>query len=86
MKTQSRLSSANSARFAASRRKSVSSRNVAHISSTTARKSSICSPFMYLEARRASMRMMSMSSAIVAFTPGRWILMATDSPEVRTAR
>ena len=76
---------ANSWRFAASRWKSVSSRNVAHSSSTTSRRSSIWSSFMKRDAWRATMRMMSMSSAMVAFTPGRWIFTATMSPFARRA-
>ena len=35
---------------------------------------------MKREAWRATMRMMSMSCAMVAFTPGRWIFTATTSP------
>ena len=76
---------ANSSRLAASRAKSVSSKNVAHSFSTTSRRSSICSSFMKREAWRATMRMMSMSCAMVAFTPGRWIFTATTSPFTRRA-
>ena len=85
MNATSSFSRANSSRLAASRAKSVSSRNVAHSSSTTSRKSSICSSFMKRDAWRATMRMMSMSCAIVAFTPGRWIFTATVSPVARRA-
>ena len=85
MKATSALRRANSSRLAASRWKSVSSRNVAHSSSTTSRRSSICSSFMKRAAWRATMRMMSMAWARVAFTPGRWIFTATVSPLTRRA-
>ena len=85
MKATSLFSSANSCKLAASRLKSVSSRNVAHSSSTTSRKSSICPSLMNRDACRATIRMMSISCAMVARTPGRWIFTATTLPSARRA-